>query len=140
MPYIDLKTVEARLAEIEEEKTFLDALRSILLDPRVAKLSSSNGSTTLNAALVPQQSPIGKPVYGEQKKAVIDVLPAREPGMSTKEIAAAMQAKGYVFAAKYPEIAVNETLVSLGNQVRVVGKRGLAKLWATNQEASEEAS
>ena len=140
MPHIDLFSVDSRLLEIEEEKKFLLSVRALLLDPRIKAIGSRPTNGTATPATSPNASDQPVVKRGEQQKAVYDVLRADGPGVTTKEITALMRQRGFVFVAKYPEIAVNESLISLGNKVRVVGRRGLAKLWAKNPEASEEAS
>lgn len=54
-----------------------------------------------------------------------------EQGTTSTEIRRKIEADGYVFAAKYPGMAVNEALNALEEDKRafVAAKRGIAKVW-----------
>jgi hypothetical protein len=80
------------------------------------------------------------------KNSVYAVLPEADAGiaerMTTLEIVARLQEKGYAFKAKEPQIAVNGALTALEEKgfVEWSGKRGNAKLWRRKRQKSQEAT
>jgi len=131
MPSIDLNTIDEKLAKAKEEVAFWERAKAVFLDPRISQIAAP--PTTGNFSIRPRPRP-----YGELKRRVWETLPpAGHPGITTQEIADAMQRSGFVFVSQTPMIAVNEALVSLEDQVQNVGKRGLAKLWTKGEGKTE---
>ena len=130
MANIDLKTIDEHLAKAKEETAFWERARAVVLDPRIANIAETPAiKPPPKTALLPGLGPPPRP-YGELKRKVLEALPEYgSDGVTTTEIAVVMEQSGYQFATRTPGIAVNEALVSLGDQVKIVGRRGIAKLW-----------
>jgi hypothetical protein len=138
---IDLKDVEERLAKAKEEAEFWEKARTILADPRLNSITAPQPRP-----ITPIAAPEAPRAYGEMKNSVYAVLPEADAGiaerMTTLEIVARLQEKGYAFKAKEPQIAVNGALTALEEKgfVEWSGKRGNAKLWRRKRQKSQEAT
>jgi len=132
---INLKDVEERLAKAKEEAEFWAKARAILADPRLDSLATPRQHPITSTATLDTPR-----AYGEMKNSVYAVLPEADAGiaerMTTLEIVAKLQAKGYVFKAQAPSIAVNGALTALEEKgfAEWSGRRGNAKLWRKKKQ------
>lgn len=152
---LDIKTVDERLAKAKEDAAFWEKARSVLDDPRMRAILGQQAPSgeveprTLAARPMPR-------AYGSLKHNVLAALPGPDADMSqrvtTRQIVATLETKGFVFTAADKEVAVNGALVALKDQglAEWSGRMGNAKLWRRkvrsmqprdpNQEAPEGAS
>lgn len=140
---IDLKTIDDNLAKAKEDVIFWENAKALLMDPRISQMGKASGPAPTPEPVPPAVTVMvpGPRPYGELKRKVYETLPeAGESGMTTAEISFAMLRAGFVFNSRVPAIAVNEALASLGEQVQVVGKKGLAKLWTKGERQEPEQS
>ena len=133
---IDLTTIDERLAKAKEDVAFWERARSIFIDPRISLVE-------LDRERLPVAQPLSPATphrpYGELKRKVLEVLPPYgSVGTTTNEIVSGMQRGGYVFASRVPAIAVNEALVSLGDEAFMAGRRGISKLWTLGELKTQD--
>jgi hypothetical protein len=141
---IDLKTVDEHLAKAKEEAEFWEKARAVLADPRLKAISADEPRPANGRLPMPFSHAVAG-VYGELRKNVLDVLPEADASIAarvtTRQIVELVKQRGYTFAAKEPEIAVNGALMALEEKglAESAAKRGNAKLWRKKRQKTQEA-